>query len=140
MQNRKEIILNMYFIKEIRPVDIAKELEISKSAVTQVLKKDDRYIQTKEDRKIKNQEKHQKETIKIINKKRKDESLNDLIMKRIHDQASIELSGRRTINNRAFRNWNKSIYEFHIETKEYRLKEDMKDKVSYAVPKEIKWN
>lgn len=140
MQNRKEIILNMYFIKEIRPVDIAKELEISKSAVTQVLKKDDRYIQTKEDRKIKNQEKHQKETIKIINKKRKDESLNDLIMKRIHDQASIELSGRKTINNRAFRNWNKSIYEFHMGTKEYRLKKDMKDKVSYAVPKEIKWN
>ena len=129
MQNRKEIILNMYFIKEIRPVDIAKELEISKSAVTQVLKKDDRYIQTKEDRKI-----------KIINKKRKDESLNDIIMKRIHDQASIELSGRKTINNRAFRNWNKSIYEFHMGTKEYRLKKDMKDKVSYAVPKEIKWN
>lgn len=136
----KEKILNLYFNNKLKQKDIAEMLHISKYAVSRVLTKDDRYIYEKEERKRINKEKHQKETIKIINKKRKDESLNDLIMKRIHDQASIELSGRRTINNRAFRNWNKSIYEFHIETKEYRLKEDMKDKVSYAVPKEIKWN
>ena len=43
MKNRKEVILNMYFIENLRPVDIAKKLDISKSAVTQVLKKDKRY-------------------------------------------------------------------------------------------------
>jgi len=43
MKNRKDIILNMYFVEKLRPVDIAKKLDISKSAVTQVLKKDKRY-------------------------------------------------------------------------------------------------
>ena len=56
-----------------------------------------------------------------------------------HFQATCELSGRRTINNRAFRNWNSSIYQFHNRSKEYRLKQDFKDRVSYAAPKKIKW-
>ncbi len=62
----------------------------------------------------------------------------DGIMEMQHIQASIELSGRKTINNCAYRNWNSSIYEFHNKTKEYRIKENMKNKVSYAVPKKIK--
>ena len=56
-----------------------------------------------------------------------------------HYQASCELSIKKTINNRAFRNWNPSIYKFHNKTKEYRTKEEMADKLSYAVPKRIKW-
>ena len=60
-------------------------------------------------------------------------------MKTKHYQASIELSGRKTISNRAFRNWNSSIYRFHKKTNEYRVKEEMLNKVSYAVPKKIKW-
>ena len=53
MKNRKEVILNMYFIEKLRPVDIAKKLDISKSAVTQVLRKDKRYVQIKQERKLK---------------------------------------------------------------------------------------
>ena len=36
MKERRNIILNMYFVEKLRPVDIAKKLDISKSAVTQV--------------------------------------------------------------------------------------------------------
>lgn len=57
-----------------------------------------------------------------------------------HIQASMELSGRKTINNRAYRNWNSSIYEYHNKTKDYRVKKDYENKVSYAVPKKIKWD
>lgn len=53
---------------------------------------------------------------------------------------SCEMSGRKTINNRAFRKWNSSIYEFYSRTKEYRIKKDFENKVSYAVPKKIKWD
>ena len=47
-----------------------------------------------------------------------------------HIQASCELSGRKTINNRAYKKWNSSIYEYHDKTKEYRIKKDLKNKVS----------
>lgn len=73
------------------------------------------------------------------NKNRENNEQIDAKLNLLHIQDSIELSSRRTINNRAFRNWNPSIYKFHDRTKEYRLKEEMKDKVSYAVPKKINW-
>ena len=75
-----------------------------------------------------------------MRKVRKNNSINYEILKVQHNQASIELSGRKTINNRAFRNWNSSIYRFHERTKEYRVKEELKDKISYAIPKKIKWD
>ena len=57
-----------------------------------------------------------------------------------HRQATSELSGRRTINNRAFKKWNTSIYEYHNRTKEFRVKEEFKNAMSYSVPKKIKWD
>lgn len=47
---------------------------------------------------------------------------------------------KRTINNRAFRNWNSSIYEYYNKTKEYRIKKEFEHKTTYAVPKKIKWD
>ena len=74
-----------------------------------------------------------------MRKVRKENAIANEILELQHYQASCELSGRKTINNRAFRNWNSSIYKFHNRTSEYRVKEDMLNKVSYAVPKKIKW-
>ena len=71
MKERRNIILNMYFVEKLRPVDIAKKLDISKSAVTQVLRKDKRYIQIKQEKKIKNQKKHIEETKEYIKEKHK---------------------------------------------------------------------
>ena len=48
--DNKETILKMYFVDKLRPVDIAKNLGISKSAVSQCLKNDDRYTKEKEKR------------------------------------------------------------------------------------------
>lgn len=70
------------------------------------------------------------------NKARSDEKA---VLDYLHNQASCELSQRRTINNRAFKKWNSSVYQYHNKTKEYRLKEEFKNKISYAVPKKIKW-
>ena len=39
MKNRKEVILNMYFIEKLRPVDIAKKLDISKKCSNTSIKK-----------------------------------------------------------------------------------------------------
>ena len=83
-----------------------------------------------------------KKNIECINKRRKklkDENLDDS-MKLKHIQAAGELSGKHTINNRALKKWNSSIYDYHSKTNEFRLKEEFKNKTSYAMPKKIKWN
>ena len=43
MNNKMFKVLELYFDKNMKPVDIAKELNVSKSAITQILQKDSRY-------------------------------------------------------------------------------------------------
>lgn len=140
MKERRNIILNMYFVEKLRPVDIAKKLDISKSAVTQVLRKDKRYIQIKQEKKIKNQKKHIEETKEYIKEKRKiaqfKKSADDLVLKNMHNQASRELSKPRRLSNIAYRNWNKSAYSYNGKKKRFEFKEDLGR--SFDVPKYIK--
>ena len=140
MRSRKSEILKMYFTDKLRPVDIAKKLDISKSAVTQVLKKDKRYMQTKQERKIKNQNKHIEETKEYIKTKRKiaqfKNNADDLILKNMHNQASVELSKSKKMTNMAYRNWNKSAYFYNEKKKRFEFKEELGR--SADVPKYIK--
>ena len=56
----------------------------------------------------------------------------------MHEQARRELSGgNRPISNRAFRNWNTSIYKFNEKSSSYVLKKGIN--VGADVPKRIKW-
>lgn len=138
--SKKDEIITLYFEEKLTAIEISRKINVVQSYITKVIKQDSRYQNEKERRKNKN-----KENQKIIHKEymrkvRKINSINYEILKAQHYQASIELSGRKTINNRAFRNWNSSIYRFHERTKEYRVKEELKDKISYAIPKKIKWD
>ena len=58
-------------------------------------------------------------------------------LKKMHDQASREMSTGRTISNRAFRNWNSSIYKYNKKKQSYQLKKGIN--VGIDVPKTIKW-
>ena len=58
--SKREEIIKLYFLEGEIPADIAKKLDISKSAVTQVLQKDERYQREKMIRKEKNKIKHKK--------------------------------------------------------------------------------
>ena len=140
MKNRKEIILKMYFIEKLRPVDIAKKLNISKSAVTQVLRKDKRYIEIKQERKTKNKKKHIEETKEYIKTKRKIEqfknNVDDLVLRNMHNQASRELSKPRKLSNMAYRNWNTSAYAYNERKKRFEFKKELGR--SFDVPKYIK--
>lgn len=141
MTNKEQIILYFYK-KKLNIISISNKLNVSKQYVSKVIKTDPRYINEKERRKEVNKKNRNKK--KVIWNRNKREKIRtarlDGIMEMQHIQASIELSGRKTINNRAFKKWNSSIYGFNDRTKEFRIKEDMKDKVSYAVPKKIKWD
>ena len=129
MENRKDIILNMYFIEKLRVVDISKKLNISKSAVTQVIQKDKRYSKTKNERKQDNQKKHVEETKKYIKEKRNKVTFknnsDDLILKNLHKQASMELSEPKRLSNMAYRNWNTSAYSYNEKKKRFEFREEL---------------
>lgn len=141
MSNKKKII-NLFFNEKLSIVEIAGKLNITKQYVSKIVRQDFRYTQERENRKLKNKEKQKKRVKEYIYNKRKKERQERLnaIMELQHIQASCEMSTGRFINNRAFKNWNSSIYEYYGKTKEYRVKKDFKNRVSYAVPKKIKWD
>ena len=140
MKNNKDTIIQLYFIEKFRPVDIATELNISKSAVTQVLQKDERYTLEKARRKEQNQNKHKENTNNFIKVTRKanqfKNNVDDLILKNMHNQASAELSKAKKLNNMAYRNWNKSAYEYNSKRKGFEFRKELGR--SYDVPKFIK--
>ena len=140
MKNNKDTIIHKYFIDKLKPVEIAKELNISKSAVTQVLQKDKRYQKEKIKRIEQNKENNNKKTKKYIKNKRevikrkKDKDTIDL--RNMHNQATAELSKKKRISNIAYRNWNKSAFTYNEKRKGYEFKKELGR--SYDVPKFIK--
>lgn len=140
MKNNKDTIIKLYFIEKLIPADIATKLNISKSAVTQTLQKDERYKIEKELRKEQNQVKHKENTNNYIKMTRKKEqfknNVDDLILKNKHIEASNELSKRKRLNNIGYRNWNKSAYEYNFKRKGFEFKKELGR--SYDVPKFIK--
>ena len=143
-KNTENKILNMYFLEKKKQIEIANKLNISKYKVSRTLSKDPRYKEEKEYRRIINKKKHIEKTKKYISKKRKIERKNQNInygyeaLKRSHDQASRELSGSRNfIDNRSYKKWNSSAYEYESKSKSYVLKKGI---IAGAdVPKRIKW-
>ena len=73
-----------------------------------------------------------------IARKNKKDNNDYAVLKLLHDQASRELSASRNyIDNRAFKRWNSSAYEYNSKTKSYVLKKGI---IAGAdVPKTIKW-
>jgi len=137
--SKKDEIITLYFEEKMNTIEISKRMNVVKSYISKVLKQDARYNTEKQRRKDENKIKRKNFNKENMRKVRKNNTIANEILQVQHYQASCELSGRKTINNRAFRDWNSSIYRFHDRTKEYRVKEEMKDKISYAVPKKIKW-
>jgi len=139
MKSNKEKVLQLYFDEKLKQVDIAKMLNISTNAVSKIVKNDARYEKEKKARKELNKIKHNKEIQKRVEKKRKEQANTDnYILKRMHQQASSELSdGRKPMNNRVFRNWNPSIYRYNEKSHSFILKSGIV--VGADVPKKISW-
>ena len=136
-----KIILKKFFEEKKTQIEIAKELNISKSKVSRVVSKDSRYCEEKESRKQINKKKNIEFTKQYMISKRRKENVDIeyAILKQAHKQASFELSGgKMPINNRAFRNWNSSIYKYNEKNKSYVLKKGIN--VGVDVPKRINWN
>lgn len=136
----KDLIIEMYFDKQMKPVEIAKKLKIEKYTVTRILQKDARYLLEKERRKKLNQENHKAKTRECNNNRRKTNQLkndvDDLVLKRMHDQASTLMSDHKGLSNMAYRDWNKSAFSYNNDKNRYEFREELGR--SYDVPKYIK--
>ena len=135
----KEQVLNLYFVEHKKQKEIAEELNISKYTVSRIVTKDDRYLIEKEERKKQSTINNKKKTIEYIYSKRNQKKIDEYdSVRKMHIQASLELSERnKPMNNRTYRDWNKSIYEYNYNTKTYKLKKGIN--VGADVPKRIKW-
>lgn len=132
-------ILDMYFKDKMKQIDIATKLGVSKYKVSRVIAKDPRSKEEKENRKIENKKKNIEYTKSYMKQKWANREIdNYAVVNNMHDQAVRELSGSKNhISNRAFRNWNSSIYKYNEKTKSYVLKKGIT--VGADVPKRIDW-
>lgn len=139
MMSNRDKILQLYFDEKLNQTEIAKILNISNNAVSKVLKADPKYQEEKNNRKQLNKIKRNKDIQRRVEKKRKQTNSSDIqIIKKMHEQASLELSGgTKPISNRAFRNWNSSVYKYNSRNQSYELKKGIN--AGADVPKRINW-
>lgn len=143
MTNKEKIIIS-YYEERLNTIAISKNLKVSEQYVSKVIRTDNRYNDEKNRRKQESAIRQKQRNINCIKKnrqiKRSNNEMLDGFMEIQHRQAAGELSGRKTINNRALKKWNSSIYEYHNRAKEFRIKREFKNRTSYALPKKIKWD
>ena len=136
MENK---ILDMYFKEKMKQIDIATKLGVSKYKVSRVISRDPRSKDEKENRKIENKKKNIEYTKSYMKQKWANREQDTYaVVNNMHDQAVRELSGAKNhISNRAFRNWNSSIYKYNEGAKFYVLKKGIT--VGADVTKRIDW-
>ncbi len=122
-------IVDLYFNKKMKQAEIADLLNIAKSTVSKIVRKDSRFITEKEHRKSANKAKHNKNIQKRVEEKRKStqlkNSVDNLILKNLHTQDSIELSDRKRLTNESYREWNYSAYKYNPSRKRYEFREEL---------------
>ena len=136
----KDEILDLFFDKKMKQKDIAELLNIAKSTVSKVVSKDSRFITEKSLRKANNKVKRNKDIQRRVEQNRKKvqfkNNSDDLILKQMHSQASMELSKRNHLSNENYRKWNKTAYNYNPSKKRFEFDENLGR--SYDVPKYIK--
>lgn len=136
----KDKILDLYLNKNMKQNQIAKKLNISTSKVSRILKNIPEVKQEKDKRKFQNKIKHNKDIQTRVEEKRKatqfKNNVDDLILKHLHSQASLELSKRSHLSDGSYRKWNVSAYNYNPSKHRYEFNESLGR--SYDVPKFVK--
>lgn len=136
----KNKILDMYFNQKMKQIDIANFLNIAKSTVSKIVSEDARFQEEKTRRKLANKLKHKKDIQKCVEKNRKkvqfENKVDDLFLKHLHAQASLELSRRSHLTNEIYRKWNVSAYNYNPSKHRYEFNDNLGRAAD--VPKYIK--
>lgn len=119
----------MYFLKKLKQKDIAEKLKISKYKVSRTVTRDERYLAEKELRIENTKDKHSKTTKKIIKQQRDKiqfkNNADDLVLRQMHKQASMELSKGKKLSDMAYRDWNTSAYKYNKDKKRFEFRKEL---------------
>lgn len=127
MENKKDKIIEMFFINHLSVKEIADSIGTSSAYITKIIKTDERYVKEKQYRKEKSKEKRKQDKNNFMKNKREQKRINDnySFVQAQHYQATRELSKSRHITNETYRKWNSSAYKYNPLKKRYEFDEKL---------------
>lgn len=105
-------ITRLFYDEHLRGADIAKQIGVSKSYVTKIIQKDERYIEEKDYRMAQSKEKHKVCKRNYINKKRQTDKQEYQAMLIQINKDNEYLSTRKEISDIDFAKWNRGMYDY----------------------------
>ena len=135
----KDKIIELFYEKHLRPIDIADELKVAKSYITKVIQKDSRYIEEKESRKAKNKEKNKiqkRVCAKNRREKEKQERQEYEKLMLLINNDNVILSTKKKENDLQDAKWNRSVYEYAENSSDLVLKANVN--AGYNLAKRVK--
>lgn len=138
--DNQENILDLYYNKHLKQIDIATKIGVSKQYVSKVVKADTRFQQEKDNRKAENKtnrKEYLKNYFKTYERPSKEDNSYEQLQAQLN-QDTLELSyPSSNINDYAFAKYNSSIYH---RDKNGNLKLNRGIQVGSDVPKTINMN
>lgn len=138
MENKKELIIKLFFEQHLKVNEIAEIVNVSSAYITKIIKQDSRYLGEKQSRKDISKENRKIAQNNFMKNKREQKRIDDQcsVMKAQHNQDVMELSKRGHMNNQIFRKWNSSVYNYNPSKHRYEFDEQFGRAAN--VPKYIK--
>ncbi len=131
----KEKIIELFFTKHLKPVDIAKKLKVGMPYITKIIQKDSRYIREKETRRQENKEKNKtQKRIYAQNRRKKEKQEYQKLLVQINKDNEY-LSTKKKENDLQFVNCNRSAYDYDKNSSDLVLKDNIN--AGYAVSKRV---
>ena len=124
----KDKIIELFFEKHLRPIEIAKKLKVGMPYITKIIQKDSRYIREKETRRLENKEKNKTQKLIYAQNRRKKEKEEKQEYQKLLVQINRDneyLSTKKKENDLQFANWNRSAYEYDKDSSDLVLKNDI---------------
>ena len=131
-------IIELFFIKRLKPVEIAKKLKVGMPYITKIIQKDERYIEEKESRKSENKEKNKIQKRIYAQNRREKEKQDKIEYERLLIQINQDnqiLSTKKKEDDLQYAKWNRSVYEYDKNTSDLVLKDGVN--AGYAIAKRV---
>ena len=134
----KDKIIELFFIKRLKPVEISKKLKVGMPYITKIIQKDERYIEEKESRKSENKEKNKIQKRIYAQNRREKEKQDKIEYERLLIQINQDnqiLSTKKKEDDLQYAKWNRSVYEYDKNTSDLVLKDGVN--AGYAIAKRV---
>ncbi len=128
-------ITRLFYEEHLRPTDIAKQIGVSKSYITKIIQKGERYIKEKEYRAEQSKEGHKACKRNYINNKRQADKQEYQAMIIQINKDNEYLSTKKKLSDEAFSNWNRGMFNYDKHSSDLVLKSGIN--VGFDVPRKV---